>query len=55
MTEKIVDFHEWCNKCVYDDKPENEEPCWECLTKPVNEDSHRPINYKEKVDANKRT
>lgn len=50
MTQKMVEFEKWCSKCMHLDKPENEEPCWECLTNPTNEDSHRPVNYKEKVN-----
>ena len=52
--EKLVEFEKWCNKCAYFDLEENEEPCWECLTNTVNEDSHKPVKFKEKVNANKR-
>lgn len=51
MVQKIVEFEKWCPKCIHFDKPENEEPCWECLTNATNEDSHRPINFKK---ANKK-
>lgn len=50
MAEKIVDFHEWCKSCIYKSLPENEDPCWECLTETTNEDSRRPVNYKGEVD-----
>lgn len=51
MVQKIVEIEKWCPKCLHFDKPENEEPCWECLTNATNEDSHRPINFKK---ANKK-
>lgn len=53
--EKIVEFEKWCDKCVYWPLKEDEEPCWECLTNPVNEDSHKPVKFKEKVNEDKRT
>lgn len=46
--EKIVDFHEWCDKCEYKDREEKEDPCFDCLADPTNEYSHRPTKYKEK-------
>lgn len=46
MTNHIVDFT-YCNSCVHKDKGENEDPCWDCLTVSSNEDSKRPISYKE--------
>ena len=50
MTEKIVDFT-WCEKCIHKDKAENEDPCWDCLTASTNEDSHRPVSFKEAADS----
>lgn len=46
IIEHIVDF-EWCNTCVHKDKAENEDPCWDCLTQSVNQNSRRPVSYKE--------
>ena len=45
---KEVYFGEYCKKCKYLEKKENEEPCDECLENPVNLYSHKPVNYKEK-------
>lgn len=45
---KHVDFT-YCTKCKYFDTAEDQEPCNECLNNPVNEYSHKPVNYKEKV------
>lgn len=50
MAQKIVEFFDYCYKCEYKEIPENESPCWECLDKPVNEDSHKPINFVEEED-----
>ena len=46
--QKIVDYYKYCKTCKHKNKAENEDPCWDCLTIPVNEDSHKPINYEEK-------
>lgn len=43
--DKFVDFHLYCPKCQHKDLPETEDPCNECLTEPVNENSHKPVNY----------
>lgn len=48
MATKIVDFHKWCEKCEYKDLSESEDPCWDCLNEPVNEDSTKPLYFKEK-------
>lgn len=45
---RIVDFR-WCKRCKYWETPEEDEPCRECLNKPTNEYTERPINYKEEV------
>lgn len=45
---KIVLFDLWCPKCKYRDKKEEQEPCNECLEQPVNLDSTKPINWKER-------
>lgn len=46
--QKIVDFNEYCSKCEYYKKKENEEPCDDCLSNPVNSYSHKPVDFKEK-------
>lgn len=45
---KIVYFWDYCKKCEYKEKAENEEPCWDCLSNTVNQDSHRPVYFKAK-------
>ena len=47
---KEVYFDNFCYLCENKDKPEEEDPCNECLTNPVNEYSHAPINYKKKEE-----
>ena len=44
---KEVYFHEYCKKCVYKDKKEDETPCDECLAEPMNTYSHKPVKFKE--------
>ena len=46
--KKIVEYENWCPKCKYLNVDEVEEPCNECLTYPVVEDSHKPIKFEEK-------
>jgi hypothetical protein len=48
--DKECYFYVYCEKCIHKDLDEHDEKddtCNECLTHPVNEWSHRPINYKE--------
>ena len=46
--EKIVIFDQYCSKCVYADKSESEDPCWECLDEPTNFGSVKPVNFEPK-------
>lgn len=46
--DMIVDFKKYCETCEYKDKEERLDPCHECLENPVNTNSTKPINYKEK-------
>lgn len=45
---KEVYFNEYCEKCKYKDKKEDDTPCDECLSNPVNVHSHKPVKYEEK-------
>lgn len=45
---KEVYFDPYCSKCKYLKKTEQEEPCDECLNNPVNEYTHRPVEFEEK-------
>lgn len=44
----IVDYEKWCPLCKYSGTVETEDPCNQCLGEPVNEDSRKPICWKEK-------
>lgn len=33
--EHIVDFEKYCAKCVSKEKPESDDPCWDCLAEGV--------------------
>ncbi len=51
MTENsriMVRYDLWCDKCQHKTIKENDEPCEECLDHPINENTERPINFKEK-------
>lgn len=47
MSLKIVDFEKWCKSCIHNDESETNEPCNTCLDNPTNEDSRKPVNWKE--------
>ena len=44
---KFVEFDKYCDKCAHKETNEWEEPCNECLSNIVNENSHKPVNFKE--------
>lgn len=50
--EKEVRFDIYCEKCKYKDKAENEDPCWDCLVETVNQNSHKPVYFKENGNEN---
>lgn len=45
---KEVYFNEYCKTCEFKKNKETEEPCCECLSEPINLDSHKPVRYEEK-------
>lgn len=48
MATKEVRFDKYCKLCQYYEKSEAEDPCWDCLNQGWNEDSNKPILFKEK-------
>ena len=44
---KEVHFYDYCLKCEYYDRKEEEDPCFECLENPVNLYSHKPLKFKK--------
>ena len=46
--EKFVWFNEYCHKCIHKNIAEDKDPCNECLAYPTNENSHKPVKYKER-------
>lgn len=49
---KEVYFDNFCAQCMHKDKTEDESPCDECLSKPVNEYSHKPVFFIRKETNN---
>lgn len=45
--EKIVEYDLYCYKCKHYKLSDSEFPCDECLDNPSNEDSRKPIYFKE--------
>ena len=48
--DKEVYFDQYCCKCMYEKKKENESPCDICLAIGKREYSHKPQEFKEKVN-----
>lgn len=46
--QKIVEFEKYCCKCEHYKKPEDADPCYECLDYPTNTNSHKPVFFQEK-------
>lgn len=44
---KEVMYKDYCPKCIYADLEEVKDPCNECLNQGYNENSHKPIKFKE--------
>lgn len=45
---KEVYYNDYCQKCEYYTTDEEDDPCYECLANPVNIESHKPVNFKER-------
>lgn len=45
---KIVEFDKYCKLCKNQLVVETEDPCNECLTTPVNIESHKPVMFEQK-------
>lgn len=46
---KEVYFSLYCRTCKHVDMSEDEEPCFDCLSEPVNQYSHKPVKYEEGI------
>lgn len=44
---KEVFFDMYCKTCKYYEQASYLHPCNDCLNNPYNEDSHKPVNWKE--------
>ena len=40
-------FNVWCPKCEYYERPDVDDPCDECLEYPSQENSTKPVMFKE--------
>lgn len=47
---KLVEFSEYCKKCVNAKESHLYPTCNECLHVPAREDSHKPVNFKPKEE-----
>lgn len=46
--DKFVRFEQYCASCKHAKVAEEKEPCNDCLARPCNDDSHKPVYFKEK-------
>lgn len=44
---KEVWFNLYCQTCQHNKKDATEDPCNHCLAYPVNENSHKPVDWKK--------
>ena len=47
---KEVRYDLYCHRCQYETYKEGDDPCDECLATPMNKNSHRPVNWKERKE-----
>lgn len=52
LIDKEVYFHEYCPKCIRSDESSTNDICDHCLSNPVNQNSHKPVDFKEKESRN---
>ena len=46
--EKEVNFEKYCKLCKYEKLEETLDPCNDCLDHPSNENTEKPVFFKEK-------
>lgn len=46
--QKFVEFYVYCPQCKYNDQREDMDPCNDCLSEPVNNNSRKPVYFKKK-------
>ena len=54
IDHKEIDFYKYCKTCKNRKTKEDEDPCHECLNKPMMYCSSKPLNYKEDKNENSR-
>lgn len=47
LNQKEVDYSTYCETCAFRNLSESEDPCWDCLSQPINEGTRKPTRYKE--------
>jgi hypothetical protein len=45
---KEVYFHRYCKTCQHEKVEDTDEPCDECMSEPINLNTHRPVKYEAK-------
>lgn len=47
---KEVKFNEYCPKCKFKDRKNEQVPCCYCMDEPLNLHSHKPMKFEEKEE-----
>ena len=46
--DKEVYFGDYCKTCKHEPLTEDQTPCDDCLNNPINDDSHKSVNWEDK-------
>lgn len=50
-----VYFDQYCPTCKHSEATESDDPCWDCLSEPMNYDSHKPQYWEEEKSASSKS
>lgn len=48
---KEVYFYKYCETCKHSGNKETDDPCYDCLSEPVNLNSHKPVYWESQDDS----
>lgn len=47
--EHMVEFEKWCGTCKHKLVSAKDDPCDECVSSPMNEDSRKPVKWEKEA------
>lgn len=48
LHDKEAYYYKYCKTCKNKNLPEDDDPCNECLSEPMNQGSHKPTRWEDK-------